>query len=326
MRTLLATTLLSMDYKNTLNLPETPFPMRGNLPKREPGWVLEWEEKKVYQAIRKACAGRPAYILHDGPPYANGDIHIGHAVNKILKDIILKSRTMAGFDAPYVPGWDCHGMPIEIQIEKKYGKNLPVAEVQSKARAYALEQIDRQRADFKRLGVLGDWENPYLTMNYGNEANELRALARIMEKGYVFRGLKPVNWCFDCGSALAEAEVEYADRKDPAIDVAFPFAQKDKLAAAFGRDSVEDGAVVIWTTTPWTIPSNQALNVHPEVSMPGAPERAAAYRPIVAAGQGSRAGLPGTLAVAGLGYRRVYRAGAGPYCVPPSAGHRRRRL
>lgn len=265
MRTLLATTLLSMDYKNTLNLPETPFPMRGNLPKREPGWVREWEEKKVYQAIRKACAGRPAYILHDGPPYANGDIHIGHAVNKILKDIILKSRTMAGFDAPYVPGWDCHGMPIEIQIEKKYGKNLPVAQVQSKARAYALEQIDRQRADFKRLGVLGDWENPYLTMNYGNEANELRALARIMEKGYVFRGLKPVNWCFDCGSALAEAEVEYADRKDPAIDVAFPFVQKDKLAAAFGVDSVEDGAVVIWTTTPWTIPSNQALNVHPEV-------------------------------------------------------------
>ena len=265
MQTSLATILLSMDYKNTLNLPETPFPMRGNLPKREPGWVQEWEEKKVYQAVRQACAGRPTYILHDGPPYANGDIHIGHAVNKILKDIILKSRTMAGFDAPYVPGWDCHGMPIEIQIEKKYGKNLPVAEVQAKARAYALEQIDRQRADFKRLGVLGDWENPYLTMNYGNEANELRALAGIMKKGYVFRGLKPVNWCFDCGSALAEAEVEYADRDDPAIDVAFPFAQKDKLADAFGLDQVQDGAVVIWTTTPWTIPSNQALNVHPEV-------------------------------------------------------------
>lgn len=255
-----------MDYKNTLNLPETPFPMRGNLPKREPGWVQEWEEKKVYQAVRQASAGRPAFILHDGPPYANGDIHIGHAVNKVLKDIILKSRSMAGFDAPYVPGWDCHGMPIEIQIEKKYGKNLPVAEVQAKARAYALEQIDRQRADFKRLGVLGDWDNPYLTMNFANEANELRALARIMDKGYVFRGLKPVNWCFDCGSALAEAEVEYADRKDPAIDVAFPFAEKAKLAKAFGLDSIDDGAVVIWTTTPWTIPSNQALNVHPELT------------------------------------------------------------
>jgi len=239
--------------------------MRGDLAKREPGWIAQWEENKVYAAIRQASAGRPKFILHDGPPYANGDIHIGHAVNKILKDIIVKSRNMAGFDAQYVPGWDCHGMPIEIQIEKKFGKNLPVAEVQSKARAYALEQIDRQRADFKRLGVLADWERPYLTMNYSNEADELRALSQIMQKGFVFRGLKPVNWCFDCGSALAEAEVEYADRKDPSIHVAFPFAQKDKVAAAFGLDSVEDGAIVIWTTTPWTIPANQALNVHPEI-------------------------------------------------------------
>ncbi|WP_454005711.1 isoleucine--tRNA ligase [Alcaligenes sp. Marseille-Q7550] len=254
-----------MDYKDTLNLPDTPFPMRGDLAKREPGWIAQWEENKVYAAIRQASAGRPKFILHDGPPYANGDIHIGHAVNKILKDIIVKSRNMAGFDAQYVPGWDCHGMPIEIQIERKFGKNLPVAEVQSKARAYALEQIDRQRADFKRLGVLADWERPYLTMNYSNEADELRALSQIMQKGFVFRGLKPVNWCFDCGSALAEAEVEYADRKDPSIHVAFPFAQKDKVAAAFGLDSVEDGAIVIWTTTPWTIPANQALNVHPEI-------------------------------------------------------------
>jgi isoleucyl-tRNA synthetase len=253
-----------MDYKNTLNLPDTPFPMRGDLAKREPAWIAQWEEKKVYAAIRAASKGRPRFVLHDGPPYANGDIHIGHAVNKILKDIIVKSRNMAGFDAPYVPGWDCHGMPIEIQIEKKYGKNLPVAEVQSKARAYALEQIDRQRKDFKRLGVLGDWENPYLTMNFGNEANEIRVLARILKKGYVFRGLKPVNWCFDCGSALAEAEVEYADRTDPAIDVAFPFADKAAVAAAFGLPSIDDGAAVIWTTTPWTIPANQALNLHPE--------------------------------------------------------------
>jgi len=253
-----------MDYRNTLNLPDTPFPMRGDLAKREPGWIAEWEENKVYAAIRAASKGRPKFVLHDGPPYANGDIHIGHAVNKILKDIIVKSRNMAGFDAVYVPGWDCHGMPIEIQIEKKYGKNLPVEEVQSKARAYAYEQIDRQRKDFKRLGVLADWENPYLTMNYSNEADELRVLARILEKGYVFRGLKPVNWCFDCGSALAEAEVEYADRKDPSIHTAFGFDDKARLAQVFGLPEVEDGAIVIWTTTPWTIPANQALNLHPE--------------------------------------------------------------
>lgn len=254
-----------MDYKNTLNLPETAFPMRGNLPKREPEWVNQWEQNKVYAAIREASKDRPKFILHDGPPYANGDIHIGHAANKILKDIIIKSRNMAGFDAPYVPGWDCHGMPIEIQIEKQFGKDLPVAEIQSRARAYAYAQIDRQRQDFKRLGVLGEWDNPYLTMNFHNEANELRALARVLDRGYLFRGLKPVNWCFDCGSALAEAEVEYQDRKDPAIDVAFSFAEKDKLARAFKLDQVEDGAVVIWTTTPWTIPSNQALNIHPEL-------------------------------------------------------------
>ena len=253
-----------MDYRKSLNLPESPFPMRGNLAKREPGWIAEWEEKKIYEAIRKASNGRPKFVLHDGPPYANGSIHIGHAVNKILKDIIVKSKNLAGFDAPYVPGWDCHGLPIEIQIEKKYGKNLPVAEVQAKARAYAHEQIDNQRREFKRLGVLGDWERPYLTMNHSNEADELRALSRIMQKGFVFRGLKPVNWCFDCGSALAEAEVEYADRSDPSIYVAFPFEDPDAVAKAFGQQAGEAGAVVIWTTTPWTIPANQALNVHPE--------------------------------------------------------------
>jgi isoleucyl-tRNA synthetase len=256
--------LLFMDYKKTLNLPDTSFPMRGDLPRREPTWIAQWEENNVYQAIRQASAGRPRFVLHDGPPYANGDIHIGHAVNKILKDIIVKSRGMAGYDADYVPGWDCHGMPIEIQIEKKYGKNLPVAQVQEKARAYALEQIDRQKKDFKRLGVIGDWDHPYLTMNFGNEADEIRALAHILDKGYVFRGLKPVNWCFDCGSALAEAEVEYQDRVDPAVDVAFPFADKPALARAFGLPGVDDGAIVIWTTTPWTIPANQAINLHPD--------------------------------------------------------------
>lgn len=264
MHAALVSILLPMDYKNTLNLPESPFPMRGNLPKREPNWVREWQEKDLYAAIRQASKGRPKFVLHDGPPYANGSIHIGHAVNKVLKDIIVKSRNMSGFDAQYIPGWDCHGMPIEVQIEKLYGKNLLVKEVQAKARAYAAEQIDSQRQDFIRLGVLAEWDNPYLTMNYSNEADELRVLGRILEKGFVFRGLKPVNWCFDCRSALAEAEVEYADRTDPSIHVAFPFADKTKVAKAFGLDSVEDGAVAIWTTTPWTIPANQALNVHPE--------------------------------------------------------------
>ena len=251
-----------------VNMTDTPFPMRGDLAKREPGWVQQWQDKKIYERVRKAAKGRPLFILHDGPPYANGDIHLGHAVNKILKDMVVKSRTIAGFDAPYVPGWDCHGMPIEIQIEKLYGKNLPTAEVLSKARAYALEQVDRQRAGFIRLGILGEWDNPYLTMAYKNEADELRALGTLLEKGYVYRGLKPVNWCFDCGSALAEAEVEYQDKKDPAIDVGFPFAEPEKLAAAFGLPALPagDGFIVIWTTTPWTIPSNQALNVGPEIS------------------------------------------------------------
>ncbi|MET3120499.1 isoleucyl-tRNA synthetase [Oxalobacteraceae bacterium GrIS 2.11] len=251
-----------------VNMTETPFPMRGDLAKREPQWVKEWQDKKIYHRIRAAAKGRPTFILHDGPPYANGEIHLGHAVNKILKDMIIKARTLAGFDAPYVPGWDCHGMPIEIQIEKQYGKNLPVAEVQTKARAYAETQIEKQKIDFKRLGVLAEWENPYKTMAFGNEADELRALGTILDKGYVYRGLKPVNWCFDCGSALAEAEVEYQDKRDPSIDVGFPFLQFDKIAAAFGLDKLptEHGYCVIWTTTPWTIPSNQALNLHPEIS------------------------------------------------------------
>jgi len=252
-----------------VNLLETAFPMRGDLPKREPQWVAQWQKNKLYEAIRAAHAGQPKFILHDGPPYANGDIHIGHAVNKILKDMIVKSRWLMGFDAAYVPGWDCHGMPIEIQIEKKFGKNLPTAEVQAKARQYASEQIAKQKTDFERLGVLGDWNNPYLTMNYRNEADEIRALGSIWKKGYVFRGLKPVNWCFDCGSALAEAEVEYQDKTDPAVDVGFAFddAQRGNLAKAFGIPHLPEkkGMVVIWTTTPWTLPANQALNVHPEL-------------------------------------------------------------
>ena len=254
------------DSKYPVNMTETAFPMRGDLAKREPQWVAQWQQKKLYQRIREASVGRPKFILHDGPPYANGDIHIGHAVNKILKDMIVKTRQLDGFDAQYVPGWDCHGMPIEIQIEKQFGKHLPTAEVLAKSRAYAAEQVERQKKDFIRLGVLGDWEQPYLTMNFRNEADEIRALGSILEKGFVYRGLKPVNWCFDCGSALAEAEVEYQDKRDPAIDVGFPFAEPERVAQAFGLAQLPPGQgyVVIWTTTPWTIPSNQALNMHPE--------------------------------------------------------------
>ncbi|MGH8634949.1 MAG: isoleucine--tRNA ligase, partial [Burkholderiales bacterium] len=254
------------DYKKTLNLPDTRFPMRGDFAKREPLMLESWQARGFYQRIRAARRGAPRFILHDGPPYANGDIHIGHAVNKILKDIIVKLKTLSGFDAPYVPGWDCHGMPIEVQIEKEHGKNLPTRETQRLCRAYAAEQIERQKRDFIRLGVLGDWDRSYLTMAYRNEADEIRALGVLLRKGYIYRGLKPVNWCFDCGSALAEAEVEYEDRKDTAVDVGFPFAEPDMVAKAFGLARLPDGPgyAVIWTTTPWTLPGNQALNVHPE--------------------------------------------------------------
>lgn len=253
--------------KYPLNLPDTPFPMRGNLPKREPEWIREWDEKHIYERIIDARHDAKKFILHDGPPYANGNIHVGHAVNKILKDMILKEKTLEGFQAPYVPGWDCHGMPIEVQIEKMHGKNLPVDKMQSLARAYALEQSKLQLADFKRLGVLGDWDNPYRTMKFKNEAEEIRALAAVVKKGYVYRGLKPVNWCFDCQSALAEAEVEYKDKKSHTIDVAFELADEDRarVEEIFGRSLEKPCFNVIWTTTPWTIPANQALNMNPEL-------------------------------------------------------------
>ncbi|WP_068634749.1 isoleucine--tRNA ligase [Thauera butanivorans] len=253
------------DYRKTLNLPDTSFPMRGDLPKREPGWIADWQQRRLYQRIRKASAGRPKFVLHDGPPYANGNLHIGHALNKILKDIIVRSKTLAGFDAPYVPGWDCHGLPIEHKVEVTHGKNLPADKVRELCRAYAAEQVEIQKQEFIRLGVLGDWDNPYLTMNFANEAGEIRALAEMVKAGYVFKGLKPVNWCFDCGSALAEAEVEYADKQSPAIDVGFPCAEPERLADIFGVGMLAKPVLaVIWTTTPWTIPSNQALNLHPE--------------------------------------------------------------
>ncbi len=251
-----------------LNLPDTPFPMRGDLPKREPLWAQAWETQRVYEKIRAARRGAPRFILHDGPPYANSEIHLGTAANKILKDMVVKSKSLAGFDAAYVPGWDCHGMPIEIHIERKFGKQLARTEVQEKARAHATEQIALQMRGFKRLGVLGDWDDPYRTMTFRSEADEIRTLGRMLERGFVYRGLKPVNWCFDCNSALAEAEVEYADKVSPTVDVAFPLAaaEADRVARIFGVAAlVKPCSTVIWTTTPWTLPANQALNFHPEL-------------------------------------------------------------
>ena len=260
----------SADYRATLNLPDTPFPMRGDLPKREPGWVNGWDEGGLYKKLRAARQGAPLFVLHDGPPYANGKLHIGHALNKVLKDMIVKSKQLAGFDAQYIPGWDCHGLPIENAIEKLHGRNLSRDDMQAKSRAFATEQINQQREDFKRLGVLGDWERPYRTMDFANEAGEIRAFKRVIERGFVYRGLKPVYWCFDCGSSLAEFEIEYADKKSDTLDVAFEADNAAALAAAFGLKQLPgDGAkkafAVIWTTTAWTIPANQALNAHPEL-------------------------------------------------------------
>ena len=256
------------DYKHTLNLPETAFPMRGNLAQREPKMLEQWYEDDLYGQIREAKNGKPKFILHDGPPYANGQIHIGHAVNKILKDVIVKAKTLSDFDAPYVPGWDCHGLPIELQVEKKHGKpgkKLDLAQFREKCREYAQTQIDQQRTDFKRLGVLGDWDNPYLTMNFKQEADSVRALAKIIDKGHLHQGFKPVHWCTDCGSALAEAEVEYKDKNSPAIDVRLPVAASAETVERFSTPEghVGDGDVsmVIWTTTPWTIPANRAVTL-----------------------------------------------------------------
>ncbi|MBW0297123.1 isoleucine--tRNA ligase [Shewanella xiamenensis] len=257
------------DYKFTLNLPETEFPMRGNLANREPEMLERWTKDGLYQQIRDSRIGRTPFILHDGPPYANGSIHIGHSVNKILKDIIVKSKTMSGFDAPYVPGWDCHGLPIELKVEQKVGKpgqKISAAEFREECRKYAAEQVDGQRADFIRLGVLGDWQKPYLTMDFATEANIVRSLSKVIENGHLHKGVKPVHWCTDCGSALAEAEVEYEDKTSPAIDVAFTATDSKALAAQFGvSDYSHPVDMVIWTTTPWTLPANRALSISPEL-------------------------------------------------------------
>ena len=258
-----------MDYKDTINLPQTAFPMKASLATREPEMLKRWYEQSLYERIQEATAGRETFILHDGPPYANGDIHIGHAVNKILKDIVVRSALLAGYRAPYVPGWDCHGLPIELQVEKKVGKvgqKVDAATFRQKCREYAGKQIDRQREDFKRLGGLGDWSQPYATRDFAYEADMLRALARIVERGHLKRGVKPVHWCFDCGSALAEAEIEYQDKVSTAIDVLFPAVDPSALGQAFGVSGLgETAGVVIWTTTPWTIPANQAVSLNAEL-------------------------------------------------------------
>ena len=256
-------------YKHTIHLPATEFPMRGDLPKREPGMLARWESEGLYAQIRDHAKGRETFVLHDGPPYANGPIHIGHAVNKILKDVVVKSKLMAGYDAPYVPGWDCHGLPIELAVEKKFGKlgtKLNTGEFRAKCREYASDQIDGQRRDFKRLGVLGAWENPYRTMDFRYEADTLRSLAKIVANGHLARGVKPVHWCFDCGSALAEAEIEYAEKQSQAIDVAYDAVDPHSLAMKFGVDAGDAVvSVPIWTTTPWTLPASLAVTLGAEL-------------------------------------------------------------
>jgi isoleucyl-tRNA synthetase len=255
-----------MDYKDTINLPKTPFSMKANLANREPGMIAAWEDAGMYQRLQEKTANRPVWILHDGPPYANGDIHMGHAVNKILKDVVVKSRLMAGFHSPYVPGWDCHGLPIELQVEKKVGKvghKVDAATFRQKCREYAERQIDLQREGFRRMGVLGDWFDPYTTKSFLYEADMVRALADIIENGHLSQGSKPVNWCFNCGSALAEAEIEYQDKISPAIDVLFVAVDKAALLAVFGAaDNDAETGIPIWTTTPWTLPANEAVALH----------------------------------------------------------------
>ncbi|HDR1051822.1 isoleucine--tRNA ligase [Pasteurella multocida] len=258
---------MTVDYKNTLNLPETGFPMRGDLAKREPNMLKSWYEKDLYQKIRQASKGKKSFILHDGPPYANGTIHIGHAVNKILKDIIVKSKTALGYDSPYIPGWDCHGLPIELKVEGLVGKpnqNISAAQFREACRQYAAEQVEGQKKDFIRLGVLGDWDNPYLTMNYHTEANIIRAFGKAVENGHLYKGSKPVHWCLDCASSLAEAEVEYEDKVSPSIYVRFSALDSDAVLAKFNATDKGTGNIsaVIWTTTPWTIPSNRAIAIH----------------------------------------------------------------
>ena len=260
---------MSNNYKDTLNLPKTKFSMKAGLAQKEPSWLKECDDGNLYQKLQDASAGKPQFILHDGPPYANGSLHTGHALNKILKDIIIKSKIMSGFNAPYVPGWDCHGLPIEIQVEKKFGKvgqKIDAKTFRQKCREYATKQVDIQKAEFKRLGVIGEWDNPYLTKDFKYEADMIRALSKIVENGHVEKGVKPVNWCFDCGSALAEAEIEYQDKISPAIDVAYSAVDSVQLTGAFGVEATnQKTAIPIWTTTPWTLPASLAVSLNAEL-------------------------------------------------------------
>lgn len=256
------------DYKSTLNLPKTDFPMRGNLAQREPKMLADWQANKIYEKQREISKGRDKFILHDGPPYANGALHMGHALNKVLKDIIIKSQQLMGKDAPYIPGWDCHGLPIELKVEQKVGKvgqKVTATEFRKACREYADSQVSLQREDFVRLGVLGRWDNPYKTMNFSTEAGIIRSLAKIVEKGHVTRGSKPVNWCTDCGSALAEAEVEYKDKLSASIYVTYAAKNPSEFAQLFGVSTDKPIDVVMWTTTPWTFPSSYAMCLHPEL-------------------------------------------------------------
>ncbi len=263
---------MTMDYKKTLNLPNTAFPMKGNLAQREPERLKKWNEADLYNKIRQEFSGRPKFVLHDGPPYANGEIHIGHAVNKVLKDIIVKSKSLSGFDAPYVPGWDCHGLPIELQVEKKIGKagvKVSPAVFRKACREYAGKQVEIQKEAFIRLGILGDWEHPYLTMDFAFEADIVRSLGKICQNGHIAKGAKPVHWCTDCGSALAEAEVEYEDKHSPAVDVRFQVVDEAGFLSQCHHVPEHEGSgplsVVIWTTTPWTLPANQGVALNPEL-------------------------------------------------------------
>ena len=303
------------DYKATLNLPDTAFPMKAGLPQREPQTLQRWDSIGLYQKLREIGKDRPKFVLHDGPPYANGNIHIGHAVNKILKDMIVRSKTLSGFDAPYVPGWDCHGLPIEHKVEVTHGKNLPADKTRELCRAYAAEQIEGQKAEFIRLGVLGDWANPYRTMDFANEAGEIRALAEMVKNGFVFKGLKPVNWCFDCGSALAEAEVEYQDKKSSTIDVAFPVADDRQT----GRS--------LWSAEPEQTCRCRDLDHHP-VDHPGepGPQRSPGiqlragghWRPLACSRRRAGGSLPQTLEPGRLGTGHCTGFCAGADQLPPS--------
>lgn len=256
------------DYKNTLNLPDTGFPMRADLVNREPRILQRWYEQDLYKIVRQAKKGKKTFIVHDGPPYANGMIHIGHSVNKILKDIIIKSKGLMGYDSPYVPGWDCHGLPIELKVEQligKPGEKVSFSEFRAACRRYAIEQVEEQKKDFMRLGVLGDWKHPYLTMDFTTEANIIRALGKIIFNCHLYKGAKPVHWCIDCRSALAEAEVEYYEQTSLSIDVAFLAEDVGAVTAKFGiANSTSKVSLVIWTTTPWTLPASRAIAVHPD--------------------------------------------------------------